>query len=175
MRFSIFIKYFFLIIYRCFAQYLPPSGRSKLSKKIRYICCKNIFKSIGKNVNIERRAFFGKGFDLEIGDNSGIGIHCYVPSDIIIGDNVMMGPHVYIFGGTTHVFNETSKPIRLQGRTRCKKVVIKNDVWIGRQVIINQGRTISDGTIIAAGSVVTKDFPENSIIGGNPAQLIRIR
>lgn len=175
MKFAVLKKYFFLIIYRYFAQYLPSSGKSKISKKIRYLCCRNIFKSIGKNVNIERRAFFGKGFELEIGDYSGIGINCVVPGDIKIGTNVMMGPFVYIFGGTTHVFQDTNIPMRLQGRTKCKPVIIGNDVWIGRQVIINQGRRISDGTIVAAGSVVTKDFPEHSIIGGNPAQLIKSR
>ncbi|MFE2861286.1 acyltransferase [Sphingobacterium multivorum] len=168
-------KYAFLIIYRFFAQYLPVSGRSKLSKKIRYYCCKNIFKKIGKNVNIERRAFFSKGFDIEIGDNSGLGINCVVPGDIIIGKDVMMGPNVYIFGGSTHVFQNRDVPMRLQGRVKCNRVIIGDDVWIGRQVIINHGKTISTGSIVAAGSVVTKDFPEYSIIGGNPASLIRKR
>ena len=54
-------------------------------------------------------------------------------------------------------------------------VVIEDDVWIGGHVIINAGRRIRKGTIIAAGSVVTKDFPEYSIIGGNPVKLIKIR
>lgn len=66
-------------------------------------------------------------------------------------------------------------PIKTQGRVKCKRVIIGDDVWIGRQSIINQGRTIRKGTIIAAASVVTKDFPEYSIIGGNPACLIRTR
>lgn len=78
-------KYIFLIIYRYFAQYLPRSGKSKTSKKLRYYCCKHIFASIGSNVNIEHKAYFGKGFNLTIGDNSGIGINCSMPSDIIIG------------------------------------------------------------------------------------------
>lgn len=168
-------KYFFLVLYRCFAQYLPPSGKSPLSKKIRYFCCRRIFLKCGVNVNIEHRAFFGKGFDIIIGDNSGIGIKCVVPSDIVIGANVLMGPQVYIFGGTTHVFSNTDTPIRLQGRVKCKPVIIGDDVWIGRQSIINQGRTILRGTIIAAASVVTKDFPEYVIVGGNPATIIRKR
>jgi len=175
MKNNLIKKYFFLIVYRSFAQYLPTLGRSTLSKNIRFLCCKHIFANIRKNVNIERRAFFNKGFELEIGDNSGIGIGCYVPWSIKIGCNIMMGPQVYIFGGTTHVFDDLQKPIRLQGRTKYKRVIIEDDVWIGRQVIINQGRRISTGTIIAAGNVVTKDFPPHSIIGGNPAQLIRSR
>lgn len=168
-------KYIFLFLYRGFAQYLPSSGRSKLSKQIRYYICSNIFKYIGKNVNIERKAYFGKGFELEIGDNSGIGINCSVPFNIKIGSNVLMGPNVFIFGGTTHNFSSTNLTIREQGYSKCKQVVIGNDVWIGRDVLINHGRNIKTGTIIAARSVVTRDFPEYSIIGGNPAQIIRSR
>lgn len=168
-------KYFYLFLYRAFAQHLPPSGRSKLAKKIRYFCCKNIFKYIGTNVNIEQHAYFGKGFELSIGDNSGIGINCSVPTDITIGKNVLMGPNVFIFGGTTHVFSNPEIPIKFQGYERCRKVVIEDDIWIGRDVTINQGRTLKVGTIVAARSVVTKDFPPYSIIGGNPAQLIKSR
>lgn len=175
MNFVLIKKYFFLILYRSFAQYLPSSARSKFSKKIRYNCCKHIFKRIGKNVNIERRAFFCKGFKIEIGDNSGIGINCYVPEDIIIGKNVMMGPNVYFFGGTTHKFDRIDIPMNKQGRVKCKQVIVEDDVWIGRNAIINQGRKIAKGSIIAAGAVVTKDFPEYSIIGGNPANIIRLR
>ncbi|MFV0397065.1 MAG: acyltransferase [Bacteroidales bacterium] len=169
-------RYFFLIVYRYLAQYLPCSGKSPLSKRIRLFCCKRIFKYCGYNVNVERKAFFGKGFDVVIGDNSGIGIECIVPSDIIIGDNVLMGPRVVMTGGgTTHEFSRTDIPIRLQGRKKNPSIIIGDDVWIGRQSIINQGRVIYKGTIIAAGSVVTRDFPEYSIIGGNPAKLIRKR
>lgn len=168
-------KYFFLFLYRAFAQYLPASGRSKLSKKIRYFICSKIFKQIGDNVNIERKAYFAKGFDVCIGNNSGIGINSSVPSDIIIGDNVLMGPNVFIFGGTTHVFKDATRPIREQGYESCKRVIIEDDVWIGRGVTINHGRTLKKGTIVAANSVVTRDFPPYSIIGGNPANIIRSR
>ena len=168
-------KYIFLIIYKYLAQHLPPSGESKISKNIRYFCCKNIFKSIGTKVNIEHKAYFGKGFNLVIGNNSGIGINCSVPENIIIGENVLMGPNVFIFGGTSHAFSNTAIPIKNQGSIKCRPVIIENDIWIGRQSAINEGRKIATGTIIAYGSVVTKDFPEYSIIGGNPAQLIRKR
>lgn len=54
-------------------------------------------------------------------------------------------------------------------------VVIGNDVWIGRRVIILSGVNIGDGVVIAAGSIVTRDIPPYSIIGGNPAKIIRKR
>ena len=54
-----------------------------------------------------------------------------------------------------------------------KPVKIGNNVWIGSNATILPGVTISDGAIIAAGAVVTKDVSENSIVGGNPAKLIK--
>ena len=54
-------------------------------------------------------------------------------------------------------------------------IVIGNDVWIGREVLFTPGRTVKDGTVIAARSVVCKDFASYSVIGGNPARLITTR
>ena len=54
-------------------------------------------------------------------------------------------------------------------------IVIGNDVWIGRDVHMTPGRTIADGSIIAMASVLTKDFPPYSVVGGNPAKLIKSR
>ena len=56
-----------------------------------------------------------------------------------------------------------------------KDVIIEDNVWIGAKVVITSGCKIRSGTVIGAGAVVTKDFPENSIIGGVPAKLIRPR
>ncbi len=177
-RISLFKKYFFLFLYRAIAIYLPGGNSilgKKIGKKLRYLCCRNIFKYCGSNVNIEKGAIFGTGFNLIIGDNSGLGLNCNVPNDIVIGRNVIMGPNVYIFGIHTHNVNSIDVPMCEQGMITKGKVKIEDDVWIGRQVIINYERVISEGTIIAAGSVVTKNFESFSIIGGNPAKLIRSR
>ena len=57
-------------------------------------------------------------------------------------------------------------------RTPRKKTIIGNDVWIGRECMFTPGRTIADGTIIAARTLVCKDFEAYSIIGGNPSRKI---
>lgn len=166
-----------LAIYYCFLQYLPASTFpliGKLSKKLRYCCCKHIFKFCGKNVNVERRAVFGIGIDICIGDNSGIGKKSFVPSDIIIGKDVMMGPNCYILS-INHTFERFDIPMIKQGNTAKKKTVIEDDVWIGRQVIFTPGRTVKKGSIIGAGCVLSKDFPEYSVIGGNPSRLLKKR
>lgn len=100
-----------------------------------------------------------------------MGINCTVCSDIVIGDNVMMGPKCF-FLTFNHAFKEKSRTIRSQGYQDRKKTVIGNDVWIGRECLFTPGRTVSDGTVVAARTVVCKDFESYSIIGGNPSRKI---
>lgn len=166
-----------LILYKSILTWLPgsysPYG-GKYMRRLRYLCCKNIFLECGKNVNVERRAKFGSGFRLKIGDNSSIGINCYLPGDIEIGKDVMMGPNCY-FLSANHAFERTDIPMRLQGGSGARKAIIEDDVWIGRDVLFTPGRTVKKGSIVAARCVLSKDFPEYSIIGGNPPRLIRNR
>ena len=165
------------LIYYHFAFYLPASYSKPfggISKRIRYWLCRCIFKSCGKNVNTESHASFGAGNLVEIGDNSGIGVNCTIPNHSIIGDNVMMGPNLYALE-RNHSFESKEIPMMLQGYSEPKCFRIEDDVWIGRDVIATPGRTIKKGSIIAAGCILCKDFPEYSIIGGNPSKLIRKR
>lgn len=171
------IRYICLICYYGFARYLPVSFTPVIGpfcKWLRYQLCKHIFKKCGKNVNIERLAHFGNGSEIEIGDNSGLGINCFIPKNTIIGVNVMMGPNCYIFA-SNHAFSRTDVPMIKQGFAEKKQTIIEDDVWIGRNVLMTPGRTISRGSIIGAGCVLTKDFPEYSVVGGNPSKIIRMR
>lgn len=167
----------FLTIYYGFLYYLPGSGfpfLGKIFKKMRYYCCRNIFEHCGRDVNIERCAFFASGSELRIGDYSGLGYNCHVPGNTIIGNFVMMGPNCYILGNN-HKFDNIEKPMMFQGSLERKKTIIADDVWIGRNVTITPGRSINKGSILGIGCVLTKDFPEYSIIGGNPSKLIKNR
>lgn len=166
-----------LAFYYLICRWLPKSDFpivGGLCKKMRYICVKVIFKKCGRDVNVERGACFGCGFDVEIGDRSGIGINCNIPSDTVIGSYVNMGPEVYILA-RNHAFDRVDIIMQKQGYYPSKRTVIGDDVWIGRQVLMTPGRTIQKGSIVGAGCVLTKDFPEYSIIGGNPSRLIRSR
>lgn len=168
----------FLILYYGFAQYLPGSYTpifGKLYNSIRIWCVKHIFKKCGKISTIDRRAYFGTGRNIEIDDYSGIGENCIVPNNTIIGKYVMMAPEVHIVANN-HNFNDVSKPMCFQGSPKNPPItIIEDDCWIGVRVIMTPGRHIKKGTIVAAGSVLTKDFDEYSIVGGNPAKLIRKR
>lgn len=164
----------FLLLYYAVGRYLPNSmfpllGRP--SKAFRRYLCKHIFEYCGEKVNVERNVVFGSGFRIRIGDNSGIGINCTVCSDIQIGDNVLMGPECF-FLTFNHSFRDRSKTIKEQGYQPRKQTVIGNDVWIGRECLFTPGRNIADGTVIAARTLVCKDFEPYSIIGGNPSRKI---
>lgn len=76
------------------SSYSPLIG--KLCNYIRIYCAKRIFKKCGKITTIDRKAYFGTGKEIEIGDYSGIGANCTIPNNIIIGKFVMMAPNVYI-------------------------------------------------------------------------------
>lgn len=169
----------FLFIYYCFARYLPSSYSpivGHIANRIRIYCVRHIFKYCGKSIStIDRMAYFGTGKNIEIGDYSGIGENCIVPNNTIIGKYVMMAPEVHIVANN-HNFNDVSKPMCFQGSPKNPPItIIEDDCWIGVRVIMTPGRHIKKGTIVAAGAVLTKDFDEYSIVGGNPAKLIRKR
>lgn len=170
-------KLFYMAIYYLLLRWLPDSMfpvLGKTFKYLRYKCCSNIFAYCGKNVNIEHGVLFGCGFDIEIGDNSGIGINSVVPSDIKMGNNVLMGPKCYVLS-FNHSFMDKNRTIKEQGYLPAKRTVIGNDVWIGREVLFTPGRYVSDGCVIAARTCLTKDFEPYSVVGGNPSRLIKYR
>ena len=110
---------------------------------------------IGNNVGIGEFAYLGGAGGLEIGD------------ECIVGQYLSCHPE-------NHNYEDLEIAIRHQGVTR-KGIKIGNNCWIGSKVTILDGVSIGQGCIIAAGSVVTKSFPENSIIGGVPAKLLKNR
>ncbi len=166
-----------LVIYYIVARYLPSTNTpffGKFSMKFRGVLCKNIFAKSGRNINIDRNVYFGNGSKIVIGDNSGIGKNSDVPNNIIIGSNVMIAPELFVVS-RNHNFSRVDIPMIEQGVSDQGQVIIEDDVWIGRRVIINKDIVVKKGTIIASGSVVTKSFEPFSILGGNPSRLIKIR
>ncbi len=113
------------------------------------------FIKIGNNVGIGEYAYLGGGGGLQIGD------------DCIVGQYLSCHPE-------NHNHFDLSELIRRQGVTR-KGIKIGANCWIGSKVTVLDGVEIGAGSIIAAGAVVNKSFPENSIIGGVPAKLLKLR
>jgi len=115
----------------------------------------------------------GKGFS--IGKNSNLGDYNYVGAagGVVIGENVLIGQRVS-FHSENHVFERADIPIRHQGTTQ-EGIIIEDDCWIGSGAIILDGVTVHKGSVIAAGSVVTKSVPPYSVVGGVPAKLLQTR
>lgn len=133
--------------------------------------------TIGKHAIIRPTNIYGSaiGEGLKIGNNSSIGPYSYIGCSgyIEIGDNVMMSPRVSIYA-ENHLFDHPDLSIKEQGVKR-EFVKIEDDCWIAANTIILAGVTIGRGSVIAAGSVVTKDIPPYSVVGGVPAKVIKSR
>lgn len=171
------LKKIALISYYLLAKHLPTNETKfigSFSRFFRELLAKKIFLNCAQNVNINRGAYFGNGAKLTLGNNSSIGRNCQLANDVSIGDDVMMAPEVIIFS-VGHNTARIDQPMRTQGNLKANPVTIGSDVWIGQRAIILPGITIGCGAIIASGSVVTKDVEAYSVVGGNPASLIKKR
>jgi acetyltransferase-like isoleucine patch superfamily enzyme len=164
----------------------------------RYRCVR-----IGQRLNLEGAApqIFGNG-RIEIGDDVTIGAPCTwdlgfsvgpepeliignrvsinyrniisVAKSVRIGDDTLIAGDVAIFDNISHPLSPTKRLARAPiTADDAAPVVIGRNVWIGVSCIVMRGLTIGDNSIVAAGSVVTKSVPPNTLVAGNPAVAIR--
>lgn len=166
------MKRFLTGLYKLTAKNLPVSGKSKFAKKIRGWFGKKIMMHTGENINIEKGAIFNSKCTL--GDKSGIGINCELYGTVHIGRYVNMGPEVVVYT-RNHSTMRCDISMQEQGYVDECPVVIEDDVWIGRRVIILPGVTIGKGSVIGAGAVVPKSIPPYSVAVGNPAKIVKMR
>jgi acetyltransferase-like isoleucine patch superfamily enzyme len=110
------------------------------------------------------------GEEIRVGRNVFVNQNCtfYDLGGLDIADDVMVGPNVSIIT-TGHPL----EPSRRRAATIGKPIMIEKSVWIAAGAIIIGGVTVGAHSVVAAGSVVTKDVPANSLVGGNPARVIR--
>jgi acetyltransferase-like isoleucine patch superfamily enzyme len=141
----------------------------------------------GKNTHIRGELLvFAYGGSISVGDYCYIGEGSRIWSGemVKIGNNVLISHNVNIIDTNSHELNEierheTYKKIIFEGHPSKKgsietsQIVIENNVWISFNSIILKGVSIGEGSIIAAGSVVTKDVPPYTVVGGNPAVIIK--
>jgi len=135
------------------------------------------YVTISRGVMIRPSSYYGGdyGNGLTIGEHSSIGPYGYVgcSGKIVIGKNVMFGPKCSLFA-ENHVFSDTESSIKSQG-VQQKGITIEDDCWIGSNVTILDGVTIGKGSVIGAGTLVTKDIPTGSIVVDKREKLIRNR
>lgn len=135
------------------------------------------YVTISRGVMIRPSSYYGRdlGKGLAIGEHSSIGPYGYVgcSGKITIGKNVMFGPKCSLFA-ENHVFSDTDATIKSQGVSQ-KGIVVEDNCWIGSNVIILDGVTIGKGSVIGAGTLVTKDVSPGSIIIDKRMKVIQNR
>ena len=134
--------------------------------------------SCGEDVTIQMPFKITYGVHTHIGDHVFInyGADFLDGGNIRIGNRVMMGPEVKIFSGNHSLIPEERMKIvggKLQLISKAEPVEIGDDVWICGNVTICPGVKIGNRAVVAAGAVVTEDVPDECLVGGNPARLIK--
>ncbi|PKF62518.1 acetyltransferase [Psychromonas sp. psych-6C06] len=122
------------------------------------VICPPFLCEYGKTISVGRDTFINMGVTML--DNA----------PISIGNNVLIGPSTQFYT-PTHPLNYQK---RRKWEVQCLPITVQDDVWIGGNVVICQGVTIGARSVIAAGSVVTKDVLPDTLVGGMPAKLIRL-
>ena len=128
--------------------------------------------SLGKRSVIESYCCINNAVgDVVIGDHTRVGIHCTVIGPVTIGSHVNLAQGITVTA-LNHNFKDTTLRIDEQGIST-NPITIGDDVWIGANAVILPGVTIGKHAVIAAGAVVTKDVPDNCIVGGVPARILK--
>lgn len=129
----------------------------------------------GKNVKIRPGFKIGHSHNLILHDNIVLGENIFINAHggVEIGSGTITGPDVMIFS-VNHIY-DSSETLPFSEELSLKKVTIGENCWIGGRAFICPGVVLGEGCVVAGGSVVTKSFPACSVIGGNPAKLIKTK
>ena len=139
--------------------------------QIRRQLVEETFGTTGTGSYIEPSISFDYGFNIHVGKNFYANFNSIFLDicPITIGDNCMFGPNAQLYAAT-HPLHPVK---RNSGLEFGKPITIGDNVWLGGGVIITPGVTLGNNVVVAAGAVVTKSFPDNCVIGGNPAKIIK--
>lgn len=148
---------------------LNATCQSDHKKRTRLL--KALFGSTGKRLYIESSFKCDYGENIYVGENFYANFNCVIldAARVTIGDNCMIAPQVGLYTATHPI-----APVqRATGIEFAKPITIGDNCWIGGMAVINPGVSLGDNVVVASGSVVTKSFGDNVVIGGNPARILK--
>lgn len=145
----------------------------------RILVLQELFGTFGNNARVHQPVYVDYGYNIHLGNNSFINIHCTLldTAPITIGECTMIGPDVKIYT-TVHALDGSERfwqePDGIAVvKTQARPVHIGDYVWIGGGSIILPGVTIGNNVVIGAGSVVTESIPDNAIVCGDSCQILK--
>ncbi len=128
--------------------------------------------SIGKKSKIDDFATINNGVgDVHIGENTLVGLGNVIIGPVNLGNNIILAQNIVI-SGLNHNYDDVKTPIKDQG-VSTDLITIEDDCWIGANAVITAGVKIGKHSVVAGGSVVTKNIPPYSVAVGNPARVIK--
>src|SRR6201994_3021253 len=138
--------------------------------EIRALFSELIRKKVDESFVLIPPFYTAGGDEIRVGHNVFVNQNCtfYDLGGLEIADDVMIGPNVSIITA-----GHPLEPSQRRAATVGKPIVIERNVWIAAGATIIGGVTVGENSVVAAASVVTRDVPPNSLIGGNPARVIR--
>ena len=170
------VYYCLFYLSNCFCVPYRWTSLDFLYRKTREKLARKLFRFAGQDVVIRPQLKISYLNEISIGARSSLGDRNMIVAagGLEIGVDVMIGPEVMIFTQNHEITPVEEKLI--EGTIQTKNVIIGDDVWIGARAILLPGAKIGRGTVIAAGAVVPgKEYPENVVLGGNPARIIKRR
>lgn len=138
---------------------------------LRRVWYRLTLRRCGSNLTVDWLAVI-RTRESEIGDHCTLGVGNWL-GWVRLGNDVMTGSHVALISGARqHDFSDLSRPMREQHGAK-RQLVICDDVWIGTKAVVMAD--VAAGTVVGAGSVVTRTYPPQAVIAGSPARLLRLR
>ncbi len=145
---------------------LPPDNT-----RAQHETLQKLFGSMGEKIEITPPFYCDYGFNITLGNSIFMNFNCIIldPGPVVIEDNVMFGPSVSLYTATHPVEAQE----RLKGPELGYAITIRENAWLGGNCVVCPGITVGRNAVVAAGAIVTKDVPDNVVVAGNPARIIK--